>query len=97
MRAPSPRLRWGRRSDPDVPILGDESSFNELDVQPEKRKPVRLRWGRSYKPGTEEVRTILIFAENPNIIVRKAVQSEYEVAMTIIVIFGVIPKRCTSL
>ncbi len=56
LRAPSPRLRWGRRSDPDVPILVDEQSFNELDVQPEKRKPVRLRWGRSYKPGTEEVR-----------------------------------------
>ncbi|KAJ6648318.1 Short neuropeptide F, partial [Pseudolycoriella hygida] len=55
LRAPSPRLRWGRRSDPDVPILGDESSFNELDVQPEKRKPVRLRWGRSYKSGTEEL------------------------------------------
>lgn len=59
LRAPSPRLRWGRRSDPDVPILGDESSFNELDVQPEKRKPVRLRWGRSYKPGAEEVSEIV--------------------------------------
>lgn len=56
LRAPSPRLRWGRRNDPDVPVLGDESAFNELDVQPEKRKPVRLRWGRSYKPGAEEVR-----------------------------------------
>jgi len=55
LRAPSPRLRWGRRSDPDVPIIGDDSSFNELDVQPEKRKPVRLRWGRSYKTGTEEL------------------------------------------
>lgn len=61
LRAPSPRLRWGRRSDPDVPIIGDESSFNELDVQPEKRKPVRLRWGRSYKPGAEEVSRILPF------------------------------------
>lgn len=61
LRAPSPRLRWGRRNDPDVPIVGDDSAFNELDVQPEKRKPVRLRWGRSYKTGTEEVRIINLF------------------------------------
>lgn len=60
LRAPSPRLRWGRRNDPDVPII-DDSIFNELDVQPEKRKPVRLRWGRSYKTGTEEVSRKLLF------------------------------------
>lgn len=49
-RAPSTRLRWGRRSDPDVSLLADDSDLAEIDDQPKKRKPVRLRWGRSYKP-----------------------------------------------
>lgn len=47
-RKPSGRLRWGR-SDPSMNIVTDDS-VNELDVQPEKRKPMRLRWGRSYNP-----------------------------------------------
>lgn len=59
----SPRLRWGRRSDPSIPMLidqsmmaagdggGSSSSSSEYDnSQPEKRKSVRLRWGRSYNP-----------------------------------------------
>ena len=59
LRAPAARLRWGRRSDPSVPLMADTNLINEIDVQSaEKRKPVRLRWGRSYKtPVSDDVPT----------------------------------------
>lgn len=67
----SPRLRWGRRSDPSIPMLIDQSmmaagdgggssssSSSEYDnSQPEKRKSVRLRWGRSYNPAVAAAAT----------------------------------------
>lgn len=54
-----PRLRYGRRSD--IPAWTEqEASDNDYDMQTEKRKPVRLRWGRSYKSGSEDVSVHLI-------------------------------------
>lgn len=53
-RDPAPRLRWGRRSDPNMPMIIDQA-LSEYDTQPEKRKSVRLRFGRSYKPTADDV------------------------------------------
>ncbi|KAG5675234.1 hypothetical protein PVAND_005155 [Polypedilum vanderplanki] len=49
VRSPSMRLRFGRRSDPDVPLIGRE---NEIDMENEqKRSPsMRLRFGRRNDP-----------------------------------------------
>lgn len=57
-------MRWGKRDDDgyqlylmNSPIDRKDDQINEetddLDVQPEKRKAVRLRWGRSFNANLE--------------------------------------------
>lgn len=59
-----PRLRWGKRDDDGYQlflmnspidrkddVINDETA--DLDLQPEKRKAVRLRWGRSFNTDAE--------------------------------------------
>ncbi|CAH1647123.1 unnamed protein product [Spodoptera littoralis] len=46
VRSPSRRLRFGRRSDPDMPPQAPLDEMNELLSLREVRTPVRLRFGR---------------------------------------------------
>lgn len=59
-----PRLRWGKRDDDTYPSFAINTPYDrsdepltdetdELDIQPEKRKSVRLRFGRSFNTGFE--------------------------------------------
>ncbi|KAL0832906.1 hypothetical protein ABMA28_001050 [Loxostege sticticalis] len=46
VRSPSRRLRFGRRSDPDMPLQAPLDEMDELLSLREVRTPVRLRFGR---------------------------------------------------
>ncbi|CRK94231.1 CLUMA_CG007746, isoform A [Clunio marinus] len=51
VRSPSLRLRFGRRSDPDVPLIKRENEIdNEVDQKPIRSPSMRLRFGRRNDP-----------------------------------------------